>query len=48
MRRAGPSGGATAQAITSPGERVSGGWAGKGHNGEDAKFAAKVFSPDAT
>src|SRR3954469_22170903 len=58
MRRAGQAVAQHAQALTSPGERILV-LAGKGHNGEDAKYAAKfltardlkilhVFDPDAT
>lgn len=58
MRRAGQAVAEQAQKMTAPGERVLV-FAGKGHNGEDAKYAAKfltgrevkllqVFDPDAT
>src|SRR5437773_1415321 len=58
MRRAGQAVAQHAQAITSPGDRVLV-LAGKGHNGEDANYAAKfltgrdvkvleVFDPDTT
>jgi NAD(P)H-hydrate epimerase len=43
MRRAGQAVAACAQAITSPGDRVLV-LAGKGHNGEDAKYAAKFLT----
>src|SRR5687768_2775673 len=58
MRRAGQAVADHAQRLTSPGDRVFV-LAGKGHNGQDAKYAAKfltgrevkifdVFDPDAT